>query len=198
MPPCSTAQSEGMDETDVDVLIAEEVFGVKDKTIRSGGPCDWRHEPPGFRPAFRSALPRCRVGRAIDRGRRRVRPGSRSPVHRADIIGERDLGHCPGFSWKHMERARAAIHRSEHRLGCGHSDGAEYVEPVLAAPPAHREFAAVPVSSFDPQTGVAEVRAAWSGYVWYVQAERLCRLASDHDIVVTMDVCPGQLVTPGD
>lgn len=62
----------------------------------------------------------------------------------------------------------------------------------------YRDFAAVPVSAFEPQQGAAEVIAASSGYVWNVQARHLCRLASHHGVVITIDVLPGQLVTPGD
>jgi len=62
----------------------------------------------------------------------------------------------------------------------------------------YRDFAAVPISAFEPQPGAVEVFAMSSGYVWNVQAGHLCRLASDYDVVVTIDVLPGQLVTAGD
>jgi uncharacterized membrane protein len=62
----------------------------------------------------------------------------------------------------------------------------------------YRHFAAVPGPAFEPQEGAAELVALSSGYVWNVQVRHLCRLASDHDVVVTIDVLPGQLVTPGD
>lgn len=62
----------------------------------------------------------------------------------------------------------------------------------------YRDFAAAPISAFEPQTGAVEVVATSSGYVWNVQGGRLCRLASDYDVVITIDVLPGQLVTVGD